>query len=388
MAKPYDWMPDDYRPVPGIDSRSHEGRAYYNWCLSQGPSVRALNAVERLLAHAQATSDFYEEMFGYKHCLAKWSAAACLEQLVSQFVNLSQYDAEQIRAYRRKRKLKPFVMSPKAEAIAIQTIEDHWKEFPKLVPLLDSEQSRLPLLVRWQSADFLHHAVQQTVLEGTAAGREHGSGHDLTPEGISRYLTLLARRQSLIAEETLAPLIADVVEEAESRWPNTAALVIQRAEQVADAIRSLSGVCCGKQWQAAKAKRLVPAICALQRFSNPTPQSPAGSNATARPKPKSKKGRSRARLGGSTSKYPTGLFREARRAWNQYLKDRRLFGGPLQKQSLWLYDDWLPRWCEKKRLIIEEVLPELATGETWETRADRFWLAERQSRRNRKRDKP
>lgn len=133
----------------------------------------------------------------------------------------------------------------------------------------------MPLLVRWQSADFLHHAVQQTVLEGAAVGRDHSNGHDLTPEGISRYLVLLARRESLISEETLAPLIADVVAEAESRWPNTAELVIQRAEQAADAIRGLSAVCSGKQWKAANARRLVPAVRALQRFTNPQPQRPA-----------------------------------------------------------------------------------------------------------------
>jgi hypothetical protein len=275
MAKRYDWMPDDYRPVPGIDSRSHEGRAYYNWCLSQRPSARPLNAVERLLAHAKATSDFFEAMFGYKQCLAKWSAAECLEELVRMFVSFPEYDAEQIREYSRKRKMKPFAMSPQAEAIAIQTIEDHWKEFPKLEALLDTERSRVPLLVRWQSADFLHHAVQQTVLEGAAAGRNHGNGHDLTPEGITRYLELLARRQSLISEETLAPLIADVVAEAESRWPNTADLVIQRAEHAADAIRGLSVVCSGKQWKAANGKRIAPAMRALQRFTNPRPQGSA-----------------------------------------------------------------------------------------------------------------
>jgi hypothetical protein len=385
MVPRYWWEDENARPVPGIDSRSHEGRAYYNWCLSQRPTARPLNAVERLLAHAQATSDFFEEMFGYKHCRAKWSAAECLEDLVRQFVSFSEYDAERIREYSRKWNLRPFAMSPTAEAIRVRSIEDHWKEFPQLAALLDTERPRLPLLVRWPSADFLHHAVQQTVLEGAAVGRDHGSGHDLTPEGISRYLALLATRQSLISDETLAPLIADVVAEAESRWPNTAALVIQRAEHAADAIRGLSAVCAGKQWKAANAKRMVPAIRALQRFTNP--QSPVASNATATENTKPKKRQNRARLGGTTSKYPTGLFREARRAWNQYLKDRRLVGGPLQKQSLWLYDDWLPRWCEKKGLIIEEVLPELVAGETWEKRADRFWLAERQSRRNRKRDK-
>jgi hypothetical protein len=51
MANRDDWMPDDYRPVPAIHSRSHEGIAYYNWWMSQGRrrNQPPPNAVERVL---------------------------------------------------------------------------------------------------------------------------------------------------------------------------------------------------------------------------------------------------------------------------------------------------------------------------------------------------
>lgn len=104
--------------------------------------------------------------------------------------------------------------------------------------------------------------------------------------------------------------------------------------------------------------------------------------------PPRRRTRRRAASGGAPPKYPSELYRDARKAWKQYLKELELFGGPPEKQDTWLYHDWLPRWCKTKDFSIDEVLPESFPGDTWEERAHRFWDAERQSRRPRKRDKP
>lgn len=66
MGARYWWEDENDRPVRAINSRSHEGIAYMNWCLRQKLVDPQPNAVERLLARAEEIVALFDAMFGLR----------------------------------------------------------------------------------------------------------------------------------------------------------------------------------------------------------------------------------------------------------------------------------------------------------------------------------
>ncbi len=382
MANRYDWMPHDYRPVPGIDSRSHEGIAFRNWWMSQRPDQPPPNAVERLLDCAETIVSYFDTMLG--------PVTACTGD-IDEVAELSR--AIDYYAFTRH-----FAKNEQADGP------------PRLRGVLTPE--RLGLMERWECDTAVSIAADRVVVKEAAKGKRHGRGADLTPEGIVAYCAFLAKREELLNPQQWIAMVKEVFQES-AAWGHSADTVWKLAEAIRVAVqplwklepkpdaRELTVKERREGWYAMKAT-LQAAIDALRPLDKPpmpatpmaavAPTPPLAATTESNTKEDSgarakatKKRQKRASVGGTNPKYPKGLYRDARKARNQYLAEQKRTGGRVENQSVWLYDDWLPLWCEKKDLAIEDVLPELVAGETWEKRADRFWLAERQ---NRKRDKP
>lgn len=260
MAARYWWEDENDRPLRAIDSRSHEGIAYMNWCLRQKPADLQPNAVERLLARAEQVVELFDAMFGPVVCAADPLEAAHLHELVARYAFAD-------------------VFAP----------NERTDGPPRYRDVLTDE--RLGLMKRWESDGAVHLAVERTIAVHASKGKRHGHGHDFSPEAIAAYCEILAARETLLNEKHWLDLEACVVQES-SAWGLHACRVAELARAVRVAVNQLRGLApkpyarrmmvreSRDAWHAAKAP-LRAAIADLTPFATP----PAPTAAPADPSP-------------------------------------------------------------------------------------------------------
>jgi len=212
MAARYWWEDENDRPLRAIDSRSHEGIAYMNWCLRQKPADQQPNAVERLLARADQVVELFDAMFGPVVCVADPLEAAHLYELVARYAFAD-------------------VFAPNERTDGPPPYRD----------VLTDE--RLGLMKRWESDGAVHLAVERTIAAHASKGERHGHGHghDFNPEAIAAYCEILAARETLLDEQHWLDLEACVVQES-SAWGLHAGRVAELARDVRVAVIQLRGL--------------------------------------------------------------------------------------------------------------------------------------------------
>lgn len=182
MGDRYWWQDEHDRPLRAIDSRSHEGIAYMNWCLRQKPAEPQLNAVERLLARAEEVVGLFEAMFGRLASEANPHEAESLSKLVATYAF--------------------------ANVFAPNEREDGPLRYREVLT-----NERLGLMKRWESDGALHLAVERTIAENGNKGKRHGHGHDLSAEAIAAYCDILAAREAMLDKGQWLALVQNVIQE-------------------------------------------------------------------------------------------------------------------------------------------------------------------------------
>jgi hypothetical protein len=210
MGARYWWEDDNDRPVPAIDSRSHEGIAYMNWCLRQKPVAPQANAVERLLARAEEVVELFEALFGRLECDANPLEAESLSKLVATYAF--------------------------ADFLAPNEREDGPSQYHEVLT-----DDRLRLMSRWECEGALHLAVERTIAESSTQQRHHGRGHDLSPDAIVAYCDILAARESLLDGAQWISLVQNVIQDS-AAWGLHEGRIGELASAVRAAVQPLWGL--------------------------------------------------------------------------------------------------------------------------------------------------
>jgi hypothetical protein len=163
------------------------------------------NAVELMLAVASETDSHFDSMFSRLRCDAPHLPSECLSRLLS-------------------------------ETVAIVAASPDLAESGLLPYPVTTAQAAL--MSRWGCYGALHVAVEKTLAEGIARGEHHGSGADLTPQGIVTYAGILGERDSLLDAERWLSMVSDVIAD-HSSWGYVGARVVERAEALQTAVQRL-----------------------------------------------------------------------------------------------------------------------------------------------------
>jgi len=248
MGARYWWEDDNDRPVRAIDSRSHEGIAYMNWCLRQKPAEPQPNAVERLLARAEEVVGLFEAMFGRLAGDANPLEAESLSKLVATYAF--------------------------ADFFAPNERDDGPARYREVLT-----DERLGLMERWESDGALHIAVERTIAENASKGKRHGHGHDLSAEAIAVYCDILAARESLLDGAQWISLGQNVIQDS-TAWGLHEGRIGELASAVRAAVQPLWGLAskpaarrmtrpeCRDGWKALRAP-LRAAIDELRLYAKP-----------------------------------------------------------------------------------------------------------------------
>jgi hypothetical protein len=248
MSVRYWWEDENDRPVRAIDSRSHEGIAYMNWCVRQKPADPQPNAVERLLAKAEEVVALFDAIFGQLACDANPLEAECLSTWVAKYAF--------------------------ADFFAPNEREDGPPRYREVLT-----DDRLVLMKRWESDGAVHLAVERTIAENTSKGRHHGRGHDLSPDAIAAYCDILAARESLLDADQWISLVQNVIQDS-AAWGLHEGRIGELASAVRAAVQRLWGLApkpaarrmsrseCRDGWEAVKAP-LRAAIDELRLYAKP-----------------------------------------------------------------------------------------------------------------------
>jgi len=248
MSVRYWWEDENDRPVRAIDSRSHEGIAYMNWCVRQKPADPQPNAVERLLAQAEEVVALFDAMFGQLACHANPLEAECLSTWVAKYAF--------------------------ADFFAPNEREDGPPRYREVLT-----DDRLGLMKRWESDGAVHLAVERTIAENTSEGRHHGRGHDLSPDEIAAYCDILAARESLLDADQWISLVQNVIQDS-AAWGLHEGRIGELASAVRASVQPLWGLApkpaarrmsrseCRDGWESLKAP-LRAAIAELRLYAKP-----------------------------------------------------------------------------------------------------------------------
>jgi hypothetical protein len=255
-----------------------------------------MNAVERLLAHAERVVIFFDEMLARQKRLDPRTAESVHRHLETYTTG------------------GPF--NPPAFELKMAP--------PRYTKALSAD--RLDLLSRWQSESALETAIARAVEEGARSKKRHGDGADLSPRALVIYCDLLAERELLLDPEHMQAMLADVVAESLS-WGPHATTVASLSKSLADALgrllnrpRGLARTSYGRpfmhtggpmthtsDWLSEKARHLKPAIAALQIYARPP--APA---ATSEEKTNGSRGR------GGRPQNDEALARDLLEGWRAY----------------------------------------------------------------------
>jgi hypothetical protein len=263
MAARYWWEDENSRPAPGIDSRSHEGIAYMNWCLRQKPAEPQPNAVERLLARAEEVVGLFEAMFGRLAGDANPLEAESLSKLVATYAF--------------------------AGFFAPNEREDGPSQYREVLT-----DDRLRLMERWESDGAFHLAVERTIAENATKGKHHGRGLDLSPDAIVAYCDILSARESLLDGDQWVSLVQNVIQDS-AAWGHHEGRIGELARAVRAAVQPLGGFApkpaarhmtrseCRDGWEALKAP-LRAAIDELRLYAKPPRPAEAAGTVVALPR--------------------------------------------------------------------------------------------------------
>jgi hypothetical protein len=322
-----------------------------------------MNAVERLLAHAERVAAFFDEVLSPK---------ADLDPLAAESVHrrLSTYTDG-----------GPF-MPPTFE---LKTAPPRYRK------ALSAD--RLDLLTRWQSEQALETAIRRATGESHRSKKPRDSGVDPAPRALEIYCDLLAERERLLDQKTMQRMLADVVADS-LLWGPHAATVASLSESLTKALgrlrerprgflRDPSGrpfmetggpVVHWNGWLSERKAHLRPAIDALQPYAQP-PKA-----ATSEKKPggtEQKKRRDRKGIGGRPAKFTMKFVREVVAA-----RERDQKHAAKARKRLPPFPRWLADYCTEKKIAIRERFPPAAPGESWSVTANRFWKAARKRLRD------
>jgi hypothetical protein len=245
----------------------------------------------------------------------------------------------------------------------------------------------------WQSVAAMGFAVEQTLSQAAERGEQHGPDCDLASRAVAKYGEVIAGRNELLAAEVIRGLHARVVAESLSWWPLTDR-VVSLSETLCDALDRIrdsprrvqevafpSGLKVNigyggpvrdrASWLGEKKTFLAPAMLALRPYANPP--APAGSTSEKQTSTaKQKKRRDRKGIGGPKFKYSDKLVREVVAARKRDEKHAAKSRRPLPNIAEWL-SDYFTNVAKLPLSTLPSKDPKKT--EEWSIRAKRFWKA-------------
>jgi hypothetical protein len=315
-----------------------------------------MNAVERLLAHADRTVALFDEMLG-----------PCRESIDPHGESMLW------RAIAPYTSGGPFAPNEAADGP------------PSLRGTLSPE--RLALMERWASDDAASASVARAVKAGGLEGKRHGDGADLSPLALRVYCDHLAEREELLDEKALRAMVADVVAASLDWGPHASEVVNLSKTLIASLSRLLhrdpvpghdsSGRMVGhfhggpvrtrKEWESEKRHRMQPAIEALRIYARPPASAATSEQKTVSKQPKHRK---RPGSGGRPAKFPIKFIREVVTA-----RERDQKHAAKARRPLLPFPQWLSEYFTNVKKLPLSTLPhkDPKKPEEWSIRANRFW---------------